>query len=307
MEAWGPSKKSKSKGKENVNYDASQFTSKVEETLYNKVWVRNEAVIERKLNLVALENTGIREKVEGDPDTFAEIFKIPREDNPEFEFPDVGMPDLAVVSHELLLEGDEWDSEVQCNKTCLKDKYLILFLFLCHSLLPLKRAVYMNTTRARLLWAIGIGKTIDLPRMMFLPLCAAHTASDERDYVPFTSFLMELFKRSGVHIRLDITRIEPKRAIDRSSLFRSEGQRKKRRLEAIEHEEPSMGMAELNEAIMNLGREMGTQITEFRAEVNARMTLLEEECSHHMTMLQEMKGMLIRMEAKDDDDKEEDD
>ena len=41
------------------------------------------------------------------PDTFAEIFEIPRKDNPEFEFPNVGMPDLAVVSQELLLEGDE--------------------------------------------------------------------------------------------------------------------------------------------------------------------------------------------------------
>ena len=41
------------------------------------------------------------------PDTFAKIFKIPKEENPEFEFTDVGMPDLAVVSQELLLEGDE--------------------------------------------------------------------------------------------------------------------------------------------------------------------------------------------------------
>ena len=59
MEIGGSSKKSKSKGKESVDYDASHFTSKNEEKLYNKVWIQNGAEIERKLNLVALEIIGI--------------------------------------------------------------------------------------------------------------------------------------------------------------------------------------------------------------------------------------------------------
>ncbi|GFS30431.1 hypothetical protein Acr_00g0011880 [Actinidia rufa] len=116
----------------------------------------------------------------------------------------------------------------------------------------------MNTTRARLLWAIGMGKTIDLPRMMFISLCAAHIATDARGPVPFTGFLTNLFNRSKVHISVDITKIELEGAIDRSSLSRSKGQRKKRKLKAIANEEPSMGMAELKEAIMNLGKEFGT-------------------------------------------------
>ena len=58
---------------------------------------------------------------------------------PEFDFLDVGMPDTAAFSQELLLERDDWDGEIQCNKIRLKDKYLILFLFSCHTLLPLKR------------------------------------------------------------------------------------------------------------------------------------------------------------------------
>ena len=89
--------------------------------------------------------------------TFAEIFEIPREENPEFEFLDIRMPNLATISHELLLEGDEWDGEVQCSKTRLKDRYLILFLFSCHSLLPLKCIVAMSVTRVSLIWAIGMG------------------------------------------------------------------------------------------------------------------------------------------------------
>ncbi|GFS40604.1 hypothetical protein Acr_00g0069500 [Actinidia rufa] len=217
MKVGGSSKKSKSKGKEGVDYDASCFTGKNEEKLYNKVWVRNGAVIERKLNVVALENTGIRfvqnftsrgwinltkfkaESVLTLCQEFMENIKYNPEtekDNPEFEFPDVGMPDLAVVSQELLLEGDKWDGK---------------------------------------------------------------------------------------------------------------GQKKKRRLEAGAYEEPSMGMVELKEAIMNLGIEMGAQMSEFRAEVNSRITSLEEESSLHTTMLQEMKGMLIRMEAKDDDDDDDED
>ncbi|GFZ14647.1 hypothetical protein Acr_24g0008370 [Actinidia rufa] len=105
----------------------------------------------------------------------------------------------------------------------------------------------------------------------------------------------ELFKRNGVHIPLDFTRVEPEGDIDRASLSRSEGQRKKRKLEAGAYDESSIGMAELKEAILDLGR-----------EVNTRMTKLEEESNRHTTMLQEIKGMLIRMEEDDDKEEEED-
>ena len=43
------SQKGKEKEKESTNleYDATQFTKKIEEKFYNRVWVRNGAVIER--------------------------------------------------------------------------------------------------------------------------------------------------------------------------------------------------------------------------------------------------------------------
>ena len=53
----------------------------------------------------------------------------------------------------------------------------------------------MSVTRENLLWAIGKEKSIDLPHMMFMSLCAAYNASDPRGSVPFTRFLTELFKR----------------------------------------------------------------------------------------------------------------
>ncbi|GFZ18313.1 hypothetical protein Acr_27g0000520 [Actinidia rufa] len=264
MEHGSPIKKSKSKGKAGVDYDASRFTGKNAENLFNKVWIRNGAVLEQFMANIKPEQgkeklcSWVRgKKIKVTPDTFADIFEIPREENPEFAFSNVGMPDLAVVSQELLLEGDEWDGEVQCNKTRLKDKYLILFLFSCHSLLPLKRTVSMNVAWARLLWAIGTGKTIDLPRII-------------------------------------------------ASLSRSEGQRKKRKLEEEAQEGSAIGMGELKEAILNLGKEMSKQMAEFREEVNTRLSSLDEESSRHTVMLQDMKGMLIRMEEEDDDDDEED-
>ncbi|GFS34253.1 hypothetical protein Acr_00g0032940 [Actinidia rufa] len=285
MESRGSSKKSKSKG--SVDYDYSQFTSKVKEKLYHKVWVRNGAVIEKKLNIVALENAGIKwvqnfttmgwieltkfkaesiltlcqefmanikynpetekgneklyswvrgKKLKITLDTFAEIYAIPREEKLEFDFSDVGILDVAAVSQELFLDGDDWDGKTQCNKIRFKDKYLVLFLFSCHTLLPLKRTISMNLTRARLLWAIGTGRTIDLPHMMFMTLCVAYAGGDARGSVPYTGFLTELFKRSGVHIPIDFTRVEPEGAIDRSSLSRSKGQRKKRKLEKVASE-----------------------------------------------------------------------
>ena len=143
----------------------------------------------------------------------------------------------------------------------------------------------MNLTRARLLWAIGTGKTIDLPHMMFMTLCVAYTGGDARGSVPYTSFLTELFKRSGVHISIGFTWVKPEGAIDRSFASRSEGQRKKRKLEAVASEESSMGMEDLKEAITNLGKEFSTQMTEHKNEVNARLTSLEEESSRNMTIL----------------------
>ena len=183
------------------------------------------------------------------------------------------MPDLDVIFQELLVADDIWDGEVQFNKTRLKDRYLMLFLFLCHSLLPLKFTVAMGVTRANLLWAIGTEKFIDLPRMMFMSLYSAYDSSDPRGFVSFTGFLTELFKRNDIHF------LEPEKFIDRYSLTRSEGQRKKKILEASASEQPSVGISELQEAITNL-----------RIEFDTHMTSLEEHFGCHTTMLQEIKG-----------------
>ena len=130
---------------------------------------------------------------------------------------------------------------------------------------------------------------------MFLSLCATYNSSDMRGSVPYMGFPTELFKRHGIHIPMDLIRVEPEKLIDRYSLTRSVRQRKKRSLEAIALEEPSVSMADLKEAITSL-----------RTEFDTHMTALEDQSSHHTSMLQEIKGMLIRMQSKDEDVDDED-
>ena len=125
------------------------------------------------------------------------------------------MQDLLTISHELLLGDDNWDGEVQFNKMRLKDRYHMLFLFSCHSLLPLKHTVAMGVTRANWLWEIGTEKSIDLSCMMYMALFSAYGSSDPRGSVPFTGFLTELFKRYDVPILIDLTRTEQEKPIDR--------------------------------------------------------------------------------------------
>ena len=50
------SQKEKEKESTNLDNDHTRSTKKVEEKLYNRVWVRNHAVIERELDFVSLED-----------------------------------------------------------------------------------------------------------------------------------------------------------------------------------------------------------------------------------------------------------
>ena len=51
--------KEKEKEPTNLDYDHTRFTGKLEEKLYNRVWVRNGAMIEREIDLVTLKDIGI--------------------------------------------------------------------------------------------------------------------------------------------------------------------------------------------------------------------------------------------------------
>ncbi|GFY91105.1 hypothetical protein Acr_07g0013010 [Actinidia rufa] len=106
----------------------------------------------------------------------------------------------------------------------------------------------------------------------------------------------QLFKRHEISTPVDLIRTEPEKPIDKNSLTRSEGQKKKRKLAEGTSEASAVGIAELQDAITNLRIEFDTQMIGF-----------EEQFGRHTTMLQEIKGMLIRMQSKDEEEEEEED
>ena len=78
-----------------------------------------------------------RNKLIVTPNTFTKIFDIPRIENPDFDFPNVGMPDLPTISRKMLLVDHTWDGEVECNKTHLNisTSFYSFFLVILYCLL----------------------------------------------------------------------------------------------------------------------------------------------------------------------------
>ena len=112
--------------------------------------------------------------------------------------------------------------------------------------------------------------------------------------MPFIGFLMALFKKHEISIHVDLIRTELEKPIENNSLSRSKGQRKKRKLAASSSEAPTVGIVELQDAITSL-----------RIDFETWMIALDEQSARHTTMLQEIKGTLIRIQSNDDDEKEE--
>ncbi|GFY91470.1 hypothetical protein Acr_07g0016660 [Actinidia rufa] len=235
-----------------VDYDASRFTRKIKEKLYNRVWVRNGAVIEQEFNLLSFENLQF-----GFFDDFTARGWLHLESFKAESILTLCQEFMANIKHKPVTEKENpkldffkcWDAGF---RTLLPESYL-----------------WVMTSEM----AIGTGKTNDLPRMMFMALCAAYDSYDPRGSVPFIGLLMELFKKHGISILVNLTRTEPEKPIDRYSLTRSEGQRKKRKLEEGTSEQPSVGIPELQEAIANLRVDFDTCMTAHDEQFNS----LEEQ------------------------------
>ncbi|GFZ16815.1 hypothetical protein Acr_26g0000850 [Actinidia rufa] len=227
------------------------------------------------------------------PDTFVRYFGLRRVANPEFDYPNVGAPPVPVLCEVLLEKGETWNGVGQCSKQTLCAKYLILFLFSCHSLMPLKRTVSMSLLRAQLLWAIGTGKSIDLPRYMFMQVYHAYAHPNAQGSIPFTCVLTRLFKESKVKIPQDLVTQAQENPIANNTLSCSEGQKER-------PEESTSWQA----ALARLEDKLDTFIT----STNARFKTLEEHAERNTTILQEMMAMMMRSQAAaGGDDKDEDD
>ena len=244
------------------------------------------------------------------PDTFAHYYGLGRVENPDFEYPDVGAPPLSIICNELLKRGETWDGEVQCSKQKLTARYLILFLFSCHSLMPLKRTVDMSLARAQLLWAIGTGKSIDLPRYMFMQLYHAYTHPNPKGSIPFTCLLTKLIKESKAKFPRDLITQDQDTPIDDATLSRSEGQKKrKKEVEELRRRASAEGgsgqmsgadIASLQVAVEQQGQKLDAFIT----STDGRLKNIEDHVERNTAILQEMFAMMMRGQppAGGDDD-----
>ena len=251
------------------------------------------------------------------PDTFAHYYGLRRVDSPDFDYPDIGVPPLTVICKELLKSGETWDGVVHCSKQKLKSRYLILFLFSCYFLMPLKRTVDMSLNRAQLLWAIGTGKSIDLPRYMFLQIYHAYTHTNPKGSIPFTCMLTKLIRDSKAKIPRDLITQDQENPIDCATLSRSEGQKKRRKeveelrrrasLEGESGQTSGVEIASLQAAL----EQQGQKLDAFIASTDTRLKNIEEHSERNTAILQEMMAMLMRGQLPagggDDDDDDGDD
>ena len=96
------------------------------------------------------------------PDSIAALCKLKRTEGAQFQFKEDPDIDTTVVASEILLPNQTWEKKF-VGKNVVNDRYLPLFLWSTHNLIPIGRTSEMDTQRGKLLWAIGTGKPIDLP------------------------------------------------------------------------------------------------------------------------------------------------
>lgn len=104
----------------------------------------------------------------------------------------------------------------------LTPRYTALYLFCCSTIFPIVRRSELKRDRARLLWAIGTGRTIDLPLYMYRVFCEDYLHPRAQGAIPFGCILTRLIEEVLPASILGILREQqPKGAIDCSTVRRS--------------------------------------------------------------------------------------
>ena len=106
------------------------------------------------------------------PDSFTEQFGLPRVAHPEFTYDGEHPPSHKEMCAEILAPGESWTAS-QIRVRQIAPRYHPLFLWTCYSIFPLGRTVECSRMRGQLLWAIGTGRSIDLPHFMYMALWSA--------------------------------------------------------------------------------------------------------------------------------------
>ena len=158
------------------------------------------------------------------PDTFVQIYGVPRVANAQFVWPGLGPEVTEQVYLEILKPGAPRPGDIQLKMKFLKERYLPLFLWTCHTILPLARLSDVSLMRAQLLWAIGTGLTIDLPYYMFMDLYTLYTNPTPLSSIPHTCLLTKLIKGAKVKIPGNAVQEKSKGKITLKTISKSQAQ-----------------------------------------------------------------------------------
>lgn len=89
--------------------------------------------------------------------TFVQIYGVPRVENAPFAWPGLGLEATETICNKVLKPGALRPGDTQTKKKFLNERYLPLFIWSCHTLLPLSWLAEISLMRAQLLWAIETG------------------------------------------------------------------------------------------------------------------------------------------------------
>ena len=157
------------------------------------------------------------------PESFARVTGAPRVQDAQFSFPGVGAPeDFREVSAEICVPGTHWLDRRQMPIRVLTPRYTPLYIFCCSTIFPIVRHSEIKRDRARLLWAIGTGRSIDLPLYMYRVFCEDYLRPRSQGSIPFGCILTRLIEEVLPGRIPGVLREQPSKGpIDRSTIRRS--------------------------------------------------------------------------------------
>ncbi|XP_038702214.1 uncharacterized protein LOC119998837 [Tripterygium wilfordii] len=112
--------------------------------------------------------------------------------------------DWDVIMEKLFVLGTVWQNR-NVRKGLLKWDYVPLHESSCYNLFPQGRSAGVGKDRAQFLYAIIVGRRIDMPRFIFCHIHNCHLKSgDSQTSIPYGAFLTEMIRKAGVISTVDL-------------------------------------------------------------------------------------------------------
>ena len=180
-------------------------------------------------NALIVENRHLRIFVRGaifhvTPVTIAEFFQsMRREQHPQYPYAEADLPELSMIGREVTNNPDfGWGRPNKYIKQGdLTDRNRILNLFTVNNLLPRAQKNQVYTEQAYLLYALGMGHTIDLPNLIIDQMVL--TVLNKKPSLPYGMLVTQLCRNNGVIIDPTWKEVPHYGPLDKTSLKKSHG------------------------------------------------------------------------------------